>query len=72
MQIQTQIQSEEDIKQAIIAASSELLTQLHGDYTITHGTTTIRFGDLPLAEQQSLRQALAEQAQGELIKYQFD
>jgi hypothetical protein len=67
----TQPHSDEEIKQAIASASEDLLTQLNPDYLIYQQTTTIRFGDLPLSEQQALQQALAEQAQGKIIKYRF-
>lgn len=67
----TQPYSEEEIKQAIALSSSELLNQLNPDYLIYYQTETIRFGDLPLSEQQALKQALSEQTQDKLVKYQF-
>ncbi|AKV67112.1 MULTISPECIES: hypothetical protein [Microcystis] len=67
----TQPASDEEIKQAIASASEELLTQLNPDYLICQETSVIRFADIPLSEQQALEQALAEQAQGKIIKYRF-
>ncbi|MCA2729370.1 MAG: hypothetical protein IM333_15695, partial [Microcystis sp. M048S1] len=45
--------------------------QLNPDYLICQETSVIRFADIPLSEQQALEQALAEQAQGKIIKYRF-
>lgn len=56
---------------AIALLSNELLNQLNPDYLIYHQTETIRFGDLPLSEQQAFKQALSEQTQDKLVKYQF-
>ncbi|GCA93458.1 hypothetical protein [Microcystis aeruginosa] len=67
----TQLPSDEEIKQAIASAAEELLTQLNPDYLICQETSVIRFADIPLSEQQALEQALAEQAQGKIIKYRF-
>jgi len=67
----TQPASDEEIKQAIASAAEDLLRQLNPDYLICHETSVIRFGDIPLSEQQALEQALAEQAQGKIIKYRF-
>ena len=67
----TQPPSDEEIKQAIASAAEELLTQLNPDYLICQETSVIRFADIPLSEQQALEQALAEQAQGKIIKYRF-
>ncbi|GCA93466.1 MAG: hypothetical protein GPI90_16930 [Microcystis aeruginosa K13-05] len=67
----TQPASDEEIKQAIASAAEELLTQLNPDYLICQETSVIRFADIPLSEQQALEQALAEQAQGKIIKYRF-
>ena len=41
------------------------------DYLICQETSVIRFADIPLSEQQALEQALAEQAQGKIIKHRF-
>ena len=67
----TQPASDEEIKQAIASAAEELLTRLNPDYLICQETSVIRFADIPLSEQQALEQALAEQAQGKIIKYRF-
>jgi hypothetical protein len=67
----TQLPSDEEIKQAIASAAEELLRQLNPDYLICQKTSVIRFADIPLSEQQALEQALAEQAQGKIIKYRF-
>ena len=67
----TQPHSDEEIKQAIASASEELLRQLNPDYLICQETSVIRFADIPLSEQQALEQALAEQAQGKIIKHRF-
>ena len=67
----TEPASDEEIKQAIASAAEELLTQLNPDYLICQETSVIRFADIPLSEQQALEQALAEQAQGKIIKYRF-
>ncbi|MCA2894760.1 MAG: hypothetical protein IM333_18190 [Microcystis sp. M048S1] len=67
----TQPASDEEIKQAIASAAEELLTQLNPDYLICQETSVIRFADIHLSEQQALEQALAEQAQGKIIKYRF-
>ena len=63
--------SDEEIKQEIAASSNALLNQLNPEYPIYHQTEIIRFGDLPSSEQQALEQALLEQTQGKLVKYQF-
>ncbi|MDJ0662456.1 MAG: hypothetical protein QNJ42_23670 [Crocosphaera sp.] len=67
----TQNYSDEEIKQAIASSSHELLNQLNPDYPIYQLTETIYFGDLPIEEQEALKQTLSERRQTQLIKYQF-
>ncbi len=67
----SQSYSDEEIKQAIASSSNDLLNQLNPDYLIYYQKETIRFGDLPMSEQQALKQALLERTQDQLIKYQF-
>jgi hypothetical protein len=66
-----QTYSEQDIKQAISSSSQTLANQLNPDYPIYHQKEIIRFGNLPLSEQEALKQALLERTQDQLIKYQF-
>ncbi|MGH2416233.1 MAG: hypothetical protein ACRDEA_21590 [Microcystaceae cyanobacterium] len=68
----TEQYTEEEMRQAIAAESKIELSQLNRDYLVGHHQTeTIRFGDLPLYEQESLRKALEAQARGEVVKYEL-
>ena len=68
------------LKDAIAFESQKELEKLNPDYLIGYSETgnipqsdeTIRFGDLPQEEQESIQQALASQARGELERWEFE
>lgn len=71
--------SEEMIKQGIIAESQKELARLNPDSLIGWNKNgeipksheTIRFGDLPLKEQESIRKGLESSARGDVERWEF-
>ena len=71
--------TDEEIRQIIEQAKKDL-EDLNPDFLIGFSPTgdipkpdeNIRFGDLPLWEQEAFREGLEEQARGEIVKYTFE
>ncbi|MEG3435548.1 hypothetical protein V0288_00305 [Pannus brasiliensis CCIBt3594] len=65
--------TDEEIRSILAREAGQELEKLAPDYPIyVSGTEkTIRFGDLPVSEQESLRQALERQARGEIVKLEL-
>lgn len=72
--------TDDEIRQIFIEQAKKDLENLNPDFLIGCSPTdgipkpdeNIRFGDLPLWEQKAFKEALEEQARGEIVKYTFE